>query len=182
MSAPPIVTLTSLFPLPDIIFDQHNLKYHKINCQNPIAINQSEKTLNNRQTISLESATSSITFTTSSTLPIVSFHLSTGHFISIKFTVQDTLNSTKTFTLSNKRSKVLIDDKECIIPMTINDGWQYISINLSDTLKHSFSLDYQCCKEISVLGMCSIAGVYYGEDEYADVQLPPYLQVFQHQD
>lgn len=142
----------------------------------------SDETLSSKSVIELGASNSKLIFYTMSKLSYIAFHLNTSnHFVEIKMMIYDNSNIRKTVTLSNKKTKVLIDESTCTLPLEIGQGWQYLSIDIGKVLYHCFRSSFLSCSEVSISGNCKIAKAYFQVIEHADIQLPRFLQVLNHE-
>lgn len=131
--------------------------------------------------ININSNDSQVIFKVDSCNKLLSFHINTlGHFISISLLVLDSHQRPRKITLTNKKSKIVIYEKDCTIPMKIGNSWQYICIDMADMMRRAFGLEFNRCTQVSLQGMSKLSSVYLHDKEYADVQLPPHLQVYEH--
>lgn len=171
-----------LYPISEAAETDDYLFSSSISCTNEIAI-VNDESFNARNVIDLAASNSKLTFYTMSKYPLLVFQLnSLNHFIEITLVVTDNTKVGKSITLSNRKTQVIIDETYCNIPLEINDGWQYLCIDINKILHHSYRSIFLSCNEISVTGNCKIARAYFQEKEYSDIQLPKYLQVLEHEE
>ena len=122
-----------------------------------------------------------ITFQINSTLKLLSLHLNThGNFVSVEILADDNQHKIRKLILTNKKSKIIINDKECTIPIKIGASWQYLSVDMKNVMKRAFGVDFNRCLEITIRGGCMVKSCYLHKEDRADVTLPTYLQVFEH--
>ncbi|KAJ1407587.1 hypothetical protein B484DRAFT_309359, partial [Ochromonadaceae sp. CCMP2298] len=63
------------------------------------------------------------------------------------------------------------------VPLEIQEGWQYLCIDLEDLLANAFGASYAMCREVTVCGSCRLSKLYFQSQMYADVELPKFLRV-----
>jgi hypothetical protein len=98
-------------------------------------------------------------------------------FLTIILHCVDDIGETKTITLTNKASFVTADRQSCKLPLVLEEGWQYLCIDLEDLLANAFSATFASCREVTVCGSCRLSKLYFQSRKYADVELPKYLRV-----
>lgn len=141
-----------------------------------------ETVFRSKPTINILSHESTITFKVNSRMTLLSLHLNTlRHFVWIELLIEDNQHRTRKITLSNKKSKIVIYEKECTIPIKIGESWQYVYLNMADLMKRAFGSVFDRCKEVVVGGVCKLSSVYLHNEPIPDVSLPVHLQVFDHQ-
>ena len=122
-----------------------------------------------------------ITFQVNNLSKLLSLHLNTlGHFISIEILSEDNQHKIRKFILTNKKSKIIINEKECTVPMKIGEFWQHLSIDMKSIMKSAFGLEFYRCIQIKISGRCKLLSMYLHNEACADVTLPSHLQVFEH--
>lgn len=136
-----------------------------------------------KPTININSSESQITFHPNAynNLNLLSLHINAlGHFMTIEILIEDTQQNFRKMILTNKKSKIVITEKECVIPIKVGSSWQYVCINLMDLMKKAFGMEFYQCKEVTLKGICKISCIYFHNEPCADVALPKHLQVFDH--
>ena len=134
-----------------------------------------------RNILELGESKSKVIFYTMSRFPLLALQLNIMfHFIEIKLVITDSTKINKTITLSNKRTKILIEEKSCALPLEIGSGWQYLNIDINKILHHCYRSIFISCTEMSISGQCKLSKAYFQEKEYSDIQLPKFLQVLNH--
>lgn len=178
----PELLVLPLYPVSEDAETDDYLFSSSISCTNEIAI-VNDESFNARNVIELAASNSKLTFYTMSKYPLLAFQMnSLNHFIEITLVVTDNTKVGKSITLSNRKTKVVIDETYCNVPLEINEGWQYLCIDINKILHHAYRTIFLSCNEINVTGNCKIARAYFQEKEYSDIQLPKFLQVLQHED
>ena len=79
--------------------------------------------------------------------------------------------------MNNRSSNAAVDKNICELPMHIGEGWQYLNLNIDDILMRCFGTNIKLCKEVVINGSCRISKVFFQEQLYSDVELPPFLRV-----
>jgi len=121
---------------------------------------------------------SRILFPTTSSMPFLVIHIKNiVRFLSFEIIFKDSENKTRKITFSNKRSTAVIDGDIAHLPLEVGDGWQYINMNFDDMSFRCFGTEPKMVKEICINGSCRVAKIFFQEECYADVELPPFLRV-----
>jgi hypothetical protein len=121
---------------------------------------------------------SRILFPTTSSMPFLVIHIKNMvRFLSFEVIFKDTKNINRQITFSNKRSTAVIDGDVANLPLEIGEGWQYINLNIADMSSRCFGTEPRSVKEICINGSCRVAKIFFQEECYADVELPPFLRV-----
>lgn len=103
----------------------------------------------------------------------------------MSFKIQDKLGNTRYIEISNNRSLVVIDKDVAQLPIVLDSGgksgygWHRICLDLPNLMYNAFGVDeedYLCCRELTVLGSCRIAKIYFQSVLYSDPELPPILR------
>lgn len=98
-------------------------------------------------------------------------------FMGLDLMLLDSTRKLRTFKLSNRRSTAVIEPQRCDLPLDIGDGWQYLCLDLNDLLHRSYGTSLRVCREIVVCGSCRVSKIFFQDDLYADIELPPFLRV-----
>ena len=102
---------------------------------------------------------------------------SVDRFLTILLTCVDDTGEMKNIEITNKASFITADRRSAKLPLQIEDGWQFLCIDLEDLLANAFSSTFAACKEITVCGSCRLSKVYFQSVLYSDVELPKFLRV-----
>jgi hypothetical protein len=97
-------------------------------------------------------------------------------FLSIALTCLDDTGEMKSITITNRASFITADRKTCKVPLVIEEGWQYLCLDLEDMLANAFAASHAVCKEVMVFGSCRLSKLYFQSKLYSDVELPTYLR------
>lgn len=111
-------------------------------------------------------------------LPYLAMHLKTiNRFVTIILTLRDNTETVRHVTLTNRRSNIRIDKNSCSLPIEMGDGWQHLCLPLNDICFNAFGSRCRYCAEIIITGSVRIGRIFFEEEMYADVELPPNLRV-----
>lgn len=102
---------------------------------------------------------------------------SVDRFLTFVLTCVDDTGEMKNIVITNKASFITADRRSAKLPLQIEDGWQFLCIDLEDLLANAFSATFAACKEITVHGSCRISKLYFQSVLYSDVELPKYLRL-----
>lgn len=122
---------------------------------------------------------SKITFYTDCARPLLVLYVKNiQRFFKIALVCEDDTGKETKFVFSNNTSFVAVDKLGvCNIPMEVDIGWQYICIDLEDTLANACGSTFAICKEVTIHGSCRLHKIYFSSQRYADCELPPYLRL-----
>lgn len=99
-------------------------------------------------------------------------------FLKLNLICVDDVGKETFFEISNNNSIVTVDKLgNCKLPLEIENGWQYICMDLSDILANACGTSYSMCKEVTIFGSCRLFKLYFQSKQHADCELPPYLRV-----
>mmetsp|Transcript_29172 Transcript_29172/g.48999 ORF Transcript_29172/g.48999 Transcript_29172/m.48999 type:complete len:179 (+) Transcript_29172:21-557(+) len=99
-------------------------------------------------------------------------------FLTILIVCVDDTGEQKNIHVTNKSSFITADRSNIKAPLEIEDGWQFVCIDLEDFLANAFGATYAMCKEVTVCGSCRLSKLYFQSQHYSDVELPKFLRVF----
>jgi hypothetical protein len=127
--------------------------------------------------VELSGIDSKIHFFTDCNYPYLAFHIKgLKKFMNIIVACADENGVEKVFEIGNKTGQVVIDKHSCKMPLEVGDGWQYICIDMPDMMANAFGASYFSCREVTVSGTCKVSKLYFQNQKYSDVELPPYLR------
>jgi hypothetical protein len=121
---------------------------------------------------------SQITFFTDSSRPYLAFNIKLmKRFLTVVLKCIDDEGTERYFYMSNKTSIITIDKNVCHLPLSINDGWQYVCIELDELMANAFGTSLISCREITVTGTCRLSKIYFQSKKYSDIELPKFLRL-----
>ncbi|KAJ1394848.1 hypothetical protein B484DRAFT_340293, partial [Ochromonadaceae sp. CCMP2298] len=85
---------------------------------------------------------------------------SVDRFLSIMVMCVDDTGEQKNIHITNKASFITADRQNCKVPQEIQEGWQYLCIDLEDPLANAFGVSYAMCREVTVCGSCRLLKLY----------------------
>ncbi|CAM9825317.1 unnamed protein product, partial [Phaeothamnion confervicola] len=117
----------------------------------------------------------------SSVLPFLCLHLDAmGEFVSFEVTVVDDAERFRRIDVSNRRSQVVLDGDLLQLPLKCDGpGWERLNLDLDRIVRLAFGTQYLTTCLVRVGATCRLARVFFQEQPYADVALPPHLRVMQ---
>lgn len=131
-----------------------------------------------KATVEINGESSYLQFPIQSSLPYLAFQVKNlDRFMKILLQIRDHENRVRTFTISNKRTTILVKDNDCQLPVDLGSGWQYINLDLEDMMRRCFGTTYVSVQEIIVFGSTRIGKIYFQDREYSDAELPAYLRL-----
>ncbi|KAM3838365.1 cilia- and flagella-associated protein 20-like [Diretmus argenteus] len=100
------------------------------------------------------------------------------HF-TIEVQVLDDTNVRRRFQMSTFQSTKRVTMFNCAMPMTLDDGWNQIPINLSDLTREAFGTNYAETLRVQIHASCRIRRVYFSDRLYSEDELPADFQLVQ---
>ena len=64
------------------------------------------------------------------------------------------------------------------MPMTMDEGWNQITINLIDFTKKAYGTNYQECLRVQIHANCRIRRIYFSDKLYQEKDLPKEFRLF----
>lgn len=100
-------------------------------------------------------------------------------FVSMEFDILDDANKVRTIHTSNKQSLLkIIDQSICTLPLSMDDGWNLIVIDLQSLCMKIFKTQYKYCMTVKIFANCRLRRIYFSRDLYQENELPEDYQVF----
>lgn len=65
---------------------------------------------------------------------------------------------------------------KALLPLTVNDGWQMIPINLAACVRAIWGTEYQLTEQVRVKANCAFRKAFMCAKQYSDIELPEYLR------
>jgi TorA maturation chaperone TorD len=93
-------------------------------------------------------------------------------FCSLEVEVVDSAEQYRLLNMSNRRSTATIDGDEALLPLELEEGWNYLCLNLEDVVAAAFGSQYLTTTRVTINGSCSVARVYFQDRHYTVMDLP----------
>lgn len=137
--------------------------------------------LGGQAVLELSGPSASVVFRSAAVEPYLILYVkSMDTFFSFSIEVIDGDEKYYTLHYSNRRSIIKVHSTRCELPIFIKcRSWQYLKIDIRDTLRKAFDTDYFSTVQVSLASNCRLFKLYFSARDYADLELPPHLQLLQ---
>lgn len=135
--------------------------------------------LGGQAVLELRGPSASVVFRSASVEPYLILYVkSMDSFFSFSIEVVDGDEKYYTLHYSNRRTIIKVHATRCDLPIFIKSrSWQYLKIDIRETLRKAFDTDYFSTVQVSLTSNCRLFKLYFSALDYADLQLPPHLQL-----
>eukprot|EP01090_Pellita_catalonica_P012846 TRINITY_DN2895_c0_g1_i3.p1 TRINITY_DN2895_c0_g1~~TRINITY_DN2895_c0_g1_i3.p1 ORF type:complete len:194 (-),score=12.27 TRINITY_DN2895_c0_g1_i3:122-703(-) len=101
-----------------------------------------------------------------------------GKFFSFEIEVLDDTKEIRCIRASNFQSKVRATKDICTMPLTLDQGWNTVQMDLQAVLKQAYGTSYQETRRITVHANCRIRRIFFAQDAPKFDTIPPEFKLF----
>ncbi|ODN04101.1 Cilia- and flagella-associated protein 20 [Orchesella cincta] len=112
------------------------------------------------------------------TMPYVTMLMKDMHgYSSVEFTALDSLGFSRKICAKNFKSRCVIGELNCEIPMRLSPTWNYASVNLDETLRNAFGTKLVSVQRIKINANVRVRRVYFSEEIFGYKRLPQEFRI-----
>lgn len=93
--------------------------------------------------------------------------------------IETKMGRRRRITFGNDFSAARINEKECLIPINSNFGWNYLKFDLTKVVPSAFGQEFRFFTMVQIFAECEVWKVFLEQKELLHNELPPELQVIQ---
>ncbi|CAL8070585.1 unnamed protein product [Orchesella dallaii] len=111
-------------------------------------------------------------------MPYITMLMKDMHgYSSVEFTVLDSLGFSRKICAKNFKSRCVIGELNCEIPMRLSPTWNYASVNLDETLRNAFGTKLMSVQRIKINANVRVRRVYFSEEIFGYKRLPQEFRI-----
>ncbi|RYY33121.1 DUF667 domain-containing protein [archaeon] len=109
-------------------------------------------------------------------LPQLVLHFRTQKFFDIELHILDTAEVAHHLLISNRQTRIRVASDATSLPLATLPGWNRVVLDLVSLTRAAFHADFGMVTGVIVHSSVTLAHIYFQAQEFADSQLPPFLQ------
>ncbi|KAI8462831.1 MAG: transcription factor IIB-like protein [Monoraphidium minutum] len=99
-------------------------------------------------------------------------------YFSFEVHVMDDMNVRRRFRASNYQPITRVKPFICTMPLRLDDGWNQISLNLTELVKRAYGTNFVEALRIQVHANCRLRRVYFSDRVYGEEELPAEFRLY----
>ncbi|KAG6496292.1 hypothetical protein ZIOFF_044153 [Zingiber officinale] len=99
-------------------------------------------------------------------------------YFSFEIQILDDKNVRRRFRASNFQSVTRVKPFICTMPISLEDGWNNIQLNLTDLTRRAYGTNYVETLRVQVHANCRLRRIYFSDRLYSEEELPPELKLY----
>ena len=136
----------------------------------------------NTQCVEILGGQVSMQFDCDSILRYLSLHVKhLEKYFAFEVEIVDDSKQYRVFKCANTASVARIEMHECLLPVSVKLGWNFLNLDLEDLCQRAFGTNYLSTTQVRVYGNCRLLHVYFQDQLYSDAELPEHLKVIKTQ-
>jgi hypothetical protein len=99
-------------------------------------------------------------------------------YFSYELEVLDDKGTVRRFRASNFQNTTRCIDEICVMPLRLEDGWNFIQMNLTELTRTAYGTKFVEVLRVMIHANCRLRLVFFSDNLYSQEQLPPELKIF----
>ena len=99
-------------------------------------------------------------------------------YVSLMIEILDDKGIKRKFIANNFQTTTRVKPFVCSMPMTMEDGWNQININLLDFTRKAYGTNYVETLRVQIHANCRIRRIYFSDKQYEEKDLPKEFRLF----
>jgi hypothetical protein len=99
-------------------------------------------------------------------------------YFSFEIHILDDKGTKRRFRCSNFQAKPRVKPYICTMPLVMEDGWNYLQLDLASWVKTVYGTNYAETQRIVINANCYLRRVYFAEKLMNEDELPPEMRIY----